>query len=95
LKLKIIFRKAEIVFNIRKYLEGCKYSRKIPRHDLAPNELKKTYLELLKIFLSTSNKYILNFKNRKIFIKYENLRKTSTRHVDMIQTLVAHGNTMQ
>jgi hypothetical protein len=24
-----------------KYLEGLKFSRKIPRHDLAPNEVKK------------------------------------------------------
>jgi hypothetical protein len=31
----------EIIFNIRKYLEGSKNSRKISRHDLAPNELKK------------------------------------------------------
>jgi hypothetical protein len=38
-----------------KYLEGSKNSRKISRHDLTPNELK-TYLELLKMFLSTSNK---------------------------------------
>jgi hypothetical protein len=40
----------------KKYPEGSKNYRKISRHDLAPNELKKTYLELLKIFLSISNK---------------------------------------
>jgi hypothetical protein len=51
-----------------KYLEGSKKSRKISRHDLAPNELKK-YLEILKMFLSTSNKKILVLGNRKIFRK--------------------------
>jgi hypothetical protein len=34
-------------------------------------------------------------KNRKIFKKYEILRETSTRHIDMIQTLLALGKTMQ
>ena len=38
-----------------KYFEGSKIFRKIPRQSLAPNDLK-TYLELLKMFLSTSNK---------------------------------------
>jgi hypothetical protein len=41
LKLKVISKKTEIVFNIRKYLEGSKNYRKISRHDLTPNELKK------------------------------------------------------
>jgi hypothetical protein len=36
-------KNVEIVFNVQKYLEGSKISRKIP------NELK-TYLELLKMF---------------------------------------------
>jgi hypothetical protein len=32
-----------------KYPNGSKNTRKIPKYDLAPNELKK-YLELLKMF---------------------------------------------
>jgi hypothetical protein len=41
LKLKIISEKAEIVFNVQKISQGSKNSRKIPRHDLVPNELKR------------------------------------------------------
>jgi hypothetical protein len=37
-------------------------NQKIPRNILAPNQLKKTYLEFLKTFLSTLNKYILGFQ---------------------------------
>jgi hypothetical protein len=41
------------------------------------------------MFLSISNKI------EKYLEKYENLRATSTRHIDMIQTLLALENTMQ
>jgi hypothetical protein len=33
-----------------KYLEGSKNSRKIPRHDLAPNELKNIFRIFENIF---------------------------------------------
>jgi hypothetical protein len=44
------------------YPEGSKYYRKIPRHDLAPNELKKIFRSFNNV-LSTSNKKILFSRN--------------------------------
>jgi hypothetical protein len=40
---------------LEKYFEGSENSRKIPRHNLAPNE-RKSIFRSFKKFLSTSNK---------------------------------------
>jgi hypothetical protein len=55
-KIKIITKRLKSFLMSEKYLEGSKNSRKIPKHDLAPQWTQKTLLELLKMFLSTSNK---------------------------------------
>jgi hypothetical protein len=63
-KIKIDFQKRLKSFLIsEKYLEDYKNSRKIPRHDLTPNELKNIFRNFENVFKYPKE---IDFEFRKI-----------------------------